>query len=69
MDGAEDGPPDRRNRLEGMRVLVVEDEAVVSMPMEDEPRGAGAEVVGPAPSVEDALRLVAAVAALASAGA
>jgi hypothetical protein len=39
------------------------------MLVEDEPRDAGAEVVGPAPSVEDAPQLVAAVAALASAGA
>ena len=44
-------------------------EAPVSMLVEDEPRDAGAEVVGPASSVEDAPRLVAAVAALASAGA
>ena len=39
------------------------------MLVEGEPRDAGAEGVGPAPSVEDAPRLVAAVAALASAGA
>ena len=57
----------RRAKLEGKRVLVVEDEALVSMLVEDELRDAGAEVVGPAPSVEDALRLVAAVAAPASA--
>src|SRR3712207_7822162 len=49
--------------LSGKRVLVVEDEALVAMLVEDELRDAGAEVVGPAPSVEDALRLVEAVAA------
>jgi CheY-like chemotaxis protein len=49
--------------LTGKRVLVVEDEALVAMLVADELRGAGAEIVGPAPSVDDALRLVEAVAA------
>ena len=49
--------------LTGKRVLVVEDEALVAMLVADELRGAGAEVVGPAPSVDDALRLVEAAAA------
>ncbi len=44
--------------LAGKRVLVVEDEALVSMLVEDELRDAGATVVGPAPSVGDALRLI-----------
>ncbi len=61
--------PGRAVGLSGKRVLVAEDEALVSMLVEDELRDAGAEVVGPAPSVEDAPQLVAAVAALASAGA
>ncbi len=51
-------PPDRQSPLGGERVLVVEDNAVVAMLVEDEPRGAGAEVEGPAGSVGDALRLV-----------
>jgi DNA-binding response OmpR family regulator len=55
--------PGRVAGLSGKRVLVVEDEALVSMLVEDELRDAGAEVVGPAPSVEDALRLVEAIAA------
>ena len=55
--------PGRAAGLTGKRVLVVEDEVLVAMLVEDEPRDAGAEVVGPAPSVEDALRLVEAVAA------
>ena len=63
MACAGDGLPDRRATLTGKRVLVVEDEALVSMLVEDELRGAGAEVVGPAPSVGDALRLVEAAAA------
>ena len=51
-------PPDRRSALGGKRVLVVEDNAVVAMLVEDELLGAGAEVVGPAGCVGDALRLV-----------
>ena len=54
---------DCRAELKGLRVLVVEDEALVSMLVEDELRYAGAMVLGPAPSVGDALRLVEAAAA------
>jgi DNA-binding response OmpR family regulator len=50
-------------KLTGKRVLVVEDEVLVSMLVEDELRHAGATVLGPAPSVGDALRLVEAAAA------
>ena len=56
------GPPDRRPALGDERVLVVEDEAIVAMLVEDELREAGAEVVGPAASVEGALRLIEAAA-------
>jgi DNA-binding response OmpR family regulator len=49
--------------LEGKRILVVEDEVLVSMLLEDELRDAGATVLGPAPSVGDALRLAEAAAA------
>ena len=60
----ESPPPGRAAAaLTGKRVLVVEDEALVAMLVADELRGAGAEVVGPAPSVADALRLVEAAAA------
>jgi len=45
-------------KLTGRRVLVVEDEALVSMLVEDELCDAGAKVLGPAPSVEHALRLI-----------
>jgi DNA-binding response OmpR family regulator len=48
----------RQARLKGKRVLVVEDEALVSMLVEDELCDAGAKVLGPAPSVEHALRLI-----------
>ncbi len=48
----------RPAKLKGKRVLVVEDEALVSMLVEDELRDAGATIVGPAPSVGDALRLI-----------
>lgn len=44
--------------LKGKRILVVEDEALVSILMEDELLGAGADVVGPASSIGDALALV-----------
>ena len=57
------GLSDRRARLRDERILVVEDEPLVSMLVEDELRGAGAEVLGPVPTVRDALRLVEAAAA------
>jgi DNA-binding response OmpR family regulator len=44
--------------LRGRRVLVVEDEALVAMLLEDGLADAGAEVVGPAGSVDEALGLV-----------
>lgn len=49
-----DCPP----KLSGMRVLVVEDEAVVAMLVEDELRASGATVLGPAATVDHALRLI-----------
>ena len=53
---------DRRTMLGGKRVLVAEDEAIVAMLVEDELLCAGAEVVGPAGSVSDALQLIGAAA-------
>ena len=53
----------RAAKLKGKCVLVVEDEALVAMLVEDELRDAGAEVMGPVPSVSDALRLIEAAAA------
>lgn len=50
--------PRHRHTLRGKRILVVEDEALVAMLMEDGLADAGAEVVGPASSVEQALELV-----------
>lgn len=50
-------------RLKGKRILVVEDEALVAMLVEDELLDAGAEVVGPALSIGEALHLVEAAAA------
>ena len=47
-----------RRVLHGRRVLVVEDEALISMLLEDELLEAGAEVVGPACSVKEALELI-----------
>ena len=47
-----------RRMLQGKRVLVVEDEALIGMLMEDGLSGAGAEVLGPACSVEEALGLI-----------
>lgn len=51
-------PANQLARLGPVRVLVVEDEAMVAMLVEDELLGAGAQVVGPAASVEDAMRLL-----------
>ena len=56
-------PSGRPAKLTGKRVLVVEDEALVAMLVEDELRDAGAEVLGPAPTVDHALRLIEAAAA------
>ena len=47
----------RYPRLRGKRILIVEDEAVVSMLVEDEFLDAGAEVIGPACSLDEALQL------------
>lgn len=44
-------------QLAGRRVLVVEDEPLVAMEMEEALHGIGCEVVGPAGTVEEALRL------------
>ncbi|MBL6080480.1 response regulator [Belnapia sp. T18] len=45
-------------KLTGKRVLVVEDEALVSMLVEDTLLDKGAKIVGPAATVYDALRLI-----------
>lgn len=45
-------------RLDGLRVLVVEDEMMVSMLIEDMLGDLGCEVIGPASRIEDALVLV-----------
>ena len=44
--------------LDGFRVLVVEDEALVAMVIEDMLAGFGCKVVGPAADVDQALELV-----------
>jgi len=49
--------------LRGRRVLLVEDEMLVAMMFEDVLLDAGAEVIGPATSVEEALLLIEAAAA------
>lgn len=49
---------DQLLKLKGKRVLVVEDEALVSMLFEDTLLDAGALVVGPAHSVDDALEFI-----------
>jgi DNA-binding response OmpR family regulator len=51
---------DHRPMLQGWRVLVVEDEALIGMLFEDRLLDAGAEVIDPADSVEKALELIAA---------
>ena len=58
-----EGSIGRPAKLEGKRILVVEDEVLVAMLVEDELRAVGAEVVGPVPTVDHALRLVEAAAA------
>lgn len=51
-------PPPHPNSLRGRRILVVEDEALVAMLIETGLRDAGASVVGPANSVDEALSLI-----------
>jgi DNA-binding response OmpR family regulator len=53
----------RRPRLQGLRILIVEDEPLVARLMKDELLEAGAGVIGPAGSVEHALLLIDAAAA------
>ncbi len=50
-------PPDRA-RLEGLRVLVVEDEFLLAIALEEELRAAGCVVVGPTGSLEAAIAAV-----------
>jgi len=52
------GFPDHRTTLKDKRILVVEDESLVAMLVEEGLLDAGAKVVGPAASVEEALRLI-----------
>jgi AmiR/NasT family two-component response regulator len=58
FDQRPDDPSGRPAKLTGKRVLVVEDEALVSMLVEDELLDAGATVLGPAVSVDHPLRPV-----------
>lgn len=44
--------------LEGQHVLIVEDEFLIAMDLAETVRDAGAEVVGPAASVSESLRLL-----------
>lgn len=55
-DAAPSGAP--AGNIAGKRILVVEDEAFIAMEIESELSQAGMEVVGPAASVDAALRLV-----------
>ncbi len=48
----------QRTALHGQRILVVEDDALVAMMMADGLLDAGAEVVGPAACVDEALDLI-----------
>jgi DNA-binding response OmpR family regulator len=50
--------PDYRTTLRGKQVLVVEDEAIIAMLLEDELLEAGAWVIGPAASIDEALQLI-----------
>jgi CheY-like chemotaxis protein len=49
--------PEHMNTLSSLKVLVVEDEALVSMLVEDMLTDLGCVVVGPAAEIEEALRL------------
>jgi PAS domain S-box-containing protein len=49
--------PDRRRTLEGKRILVIEDEPLVSMEIESNLANAGCEIVGPAATLDRAKSL------------
>lgn len=53
------GGPDLALAVQGRRVLVVEDDYVLAKDLQHELEDAGAEVLGPVPSVADALALLA----------
>lgn len=56
MDSREAGRADvTAHSLRGMRILVAEDEALIALELASILAGAGAEVVGPAMTVKDAL--------------
>jgi PAS domain S-box-containing protein len=50
--------PPRGDGIAGRRILVVEDEALVALDVEETLKGAGADVLGPAPNVMRALALI-----------
>lgn len=50
--------PDPAPSLDGQRVLIVEDEYLIAMEVKRWLRHAGAEVIGPVPTVERALDLI-----------
>jgi DNA-binding response OmpR family regulator len=54
-------PPqqEQHNKLEGKRILVIEDEPLVAMDLESSLTAAGCDVVGPAGTIEEAKSLVA----------
>ena len=49
---------EKQNRLPGTRVLILEDEAMITMMMEDMLADLGCEIVGPAATVAAALDLI-----------
>lgn len=51
-------PQDNQPSLKGKRILLIEDEPLVSMDMESSLTAAGCEVIGPAGTIEDAKLLV-----------
>lgn len=50
---------DRSAHLNGLRVLIVEDELIIAMELENLLRGLGCTVLGPAPTIKQALRALA----------
>ncbi|WP_423142058.1 response regulator [Parablastomonas sp. CN1-191] len=70
VSGAGDGPADAAGptsldrRLSGRRILVVEDEAMLALDLEFAFEDAGAHVIGPAVSLDQALSLVSGVAGI-----
>jgi DNA-binding response OmpR family regulator len=57
VDWANEAAAERPRKLSGARILVVEDEAFIALDLQASLTDAGAEVIGPSPTLEEAFAL------------